>query len=77
MDCNKAYRFRLKVRARKERVLTRYAGCCRFIWNKLLGLQMARLDWDEWILNYEQLCGVITAWKMVTIHVFPFDWQAV
>jgi hypothetical protein len=38
---------------------------------------MARLDWDEWILNYEQLCGVITAWKMVTIHVFPFDWQAV
>ena len=63
MNCNKAYRFRLKLRSRQERALARYAGCCRFLWNQLLALQKTRMDWDEWTLNFEQLCDVITNWK--------------
>jgi len=63
MIVNSAYRFKLKTRSRVERVLNRYAGSCRFIWNKLLRLQKDRLDWDEYTLNYAALCEIITCWK--------------
>jgi putative transposase len=63
MTVNKAYKFRVKLGSRQEHQLSQYAGSCRFIWNKLLGMQKDRMQWGEWTLNDDQMCEVITAWK--------------
>ena len=48
----RAYKFQLKVNAQQAESLSRFAGCCRFVWNKLLEVQKRRLDQNLRPLNY-------------------------
>ena len=43
--------------------MRRFAGCCRFTYNRALELQQARHSCGETRLGYTQLCREITAWR--------------
>ena len=43
MTVNKGYRFRLKVDDALQQRLVAIAGCCRFVWNKALALNLNRI----------------------------------
>ena len=43
--------------------MRRFAGCCRFTYNRALELQQARHSRGETRLGYTQLCREITAWR--------------
>jgi putative transposase len=40
-----------------------FAGACRFVYNKGLALQKARLDAGEKRLSYAGLCKLLTDWR--------------
>ena len=59
----KAIRFRLKTNEDIESRLTRICGCARFVWNKSLAMNLARLERREPILWYNELAFWLTLWK--------------
>jgi putative transposase len=63
VQVNTAYKFELKVRSRQQRKLKRAGGCCRHVWNEMLALQKARLDWCEPILVSNDAEMVLAHWK--------------
>lgn len=63
MLIRKAFRFRLKTSPGLNRLFGQYAGCNRLIWNKALALQEERHKAGEKRLNYNQLSGLLPAWK--------------
>ncbi|MDR3362877.1 MAG: helix-turn-helix domain-containing protein [Desulfovibrio sp.] len=42
MERLQAYKFQLRPKAGHETQMRRFAGCCRFLWNKALALEMLR-----------------------------------
>ena len=58
-----AYKFQLRPTPKKEAVMSRMAGCCRFVWNKALALQRDRLNNKERLLSYVQLVSLLVVWK--------------
>lgn len=63
MLIQKAFKYRLRTDADIEQRLRMIAGCCRFVWNKALGLQKDRFTAGEKKLGYAGLCKELTAWK--------------
>ena len=63
MIIRKGYKFRLKANPEQERLFRIFSGHCRFIWNKALALQMARLDRKTPLLSYQDLAGLLKLWK--------------
>lgn len=66
MIIRKGFRYRLKTDAATERTLSRFAGSCRFVWNKALALQKERLEGGETCLRYSKLNAVLQDWKKET-----------
>ena len=58
-----AYRFALRPTGAQQRQLRRFAGSCRFVFNKGLELQQRRYAQGEKKLGYAGLCRVLTEWK--------------
>jgi len=63
MLIRQAFRFRLKPSAKIAHMLVCTAGARRFVWNRALEIQRARLDNDEGILSYADLCKLLVEWK--------------
>lgn len=63
MIIRKAFKFALKTNPQQERLLVRFAGSCRFVWNKALALQKERLEAGEKVLRYTELSKLLTSWK--------------
>ncbi len=64
MLIRKAYKFKLRFHDESEALpLYRFAGCCRFIWNRALAFQKERLDAGKHVLPYEELTGKLVLWK--------------
>jgi putative transposase len=63
MIIRKGYRFRLKTKEEQEKLFTLFCGHCRFIWNKALALQKARLERRTPLLSYQDLAGLLKLWK--------------
>ena len=63
MLIRKGFKFRLKTDAKAENALARFAGSCRFVWNKALALQKERLELGEYCLCYGKLNTELQAWK--------------
>ena len=63
MLIRKAYRFKLKVNEGIEQKLSQTAGCCRFLWNKALALNLKRLEEKHPLLWYHELAFWLTFWK--------------
>ncbi|GBO89191.1 RNA-guided endonuclease InsQ/TnpB family protein [Marinobacter salsuginis] len=58
-----AFKYELRPDGQQQRLMRRFAGSCRFVFNKALGLQKARYDQGEKKLNYAGLCKQITEWR--------------
>ena len=58
-----AYRFELKPNGEQQRLFRRFAGSCRFVYNKALAMQQERHNAGEKKLGYASLCKSLTEWK--------------
>ena len=58
-----AYKFQLRPKAGQERLMRRFAGCCRFLWNKALALEKETYAADKKRLGYHALAGKLKDWK--------------
>ncbi|HDJ85696.1 MAG TPA: cytosine methyltransferase, partial [Chromatiales bacterium] len=58
-----AFKFELCPDGRQERQMRRFAGSCRFVFNKALVLQKERYEQGEKKLGYAGLCKLLTEWR--------------
>ena len=58
-----AFKYELKLSSGMKQNLFRFAGACRFVYNKALKLQKARYENGEKKLNYAGLCKYLTTWR--------------
>jgi putative transposase len=58
-----AFRYELMPNGRQERQMRRFAGSCRFVYNKALALQKERDERGEKKLGYAGLCKLLTEWR--------------
>lgn len=63
MIIRKAYKFRLNTNAEIEQLMAQYAGNCRFLWNKALGLNLYYLENKQPLLWYQELDWFSKLWK--------------
>jgi putative transposase len=59
-----AYKYQIKTNSAQERKLRQFAGSCRFVWNKTLAMQKARLDSKESCLSYNKIALLLPQWKV-------------
>ena len=57
-----AYKYELMPTGQQQRDMRRFAGSCRFVFNKALALQKARYERGEKKLGYAGLCKLLTEW---------------
>jgi len=58
-----AYKYELKPNGEQQRNMRRFAGSCRFIFNKALAMQKALYEQGAKKLGYAGLCKALTAWR--------------
>lgn len=58
-----AFKFETLPNGEQQRNMRRFAGSCRFVFNKALALQNARYESGEKKLGYAGLCKELTAWR--------------
>ena len=64
MVIRKAYKFRLRLSNATDAIpFHQFAGSCRFVWNKVLSLQMGRLDKKKRLLSYPETAALLVKWK--------------
>ena len=58
-----AYKFQLMPSGEQQRNMRRFAGACRFVFNKALALQKDLYQQGDKKLGYAGLCKELTAWR--------------
>ena len=58
-----AFKFELMPTGEQQRQMRRFAGSCRFVFNKALALQQERHTAGEKKLGYAGLCTLLTEWR--------------
>jgi putative transposase len=58
-----AYKYEILPNGEQERRMRRFAGSCRFVFNKALALQKERYERGEQKLSYAGLCKLLTQWR--------------
>lgn len=58
-----AYMYELRPTGEQQRQMCRFAGSCRFVFNKALALQKERYERGEKKLGYAGLCKELTGWR--------------
>lgn len=58
-----AYKFQLRPKRGQEALMRRFAGCCRFLWNKALALEMESYEVCGKRLGYNALANSLKWWK--------------
>jgi putative transposase len=66
------FKFELMPNGRQTRLMRRFAGSCRFAYNKALALQKERYKQNEKKLGYAGLCKLLTEWR----HNAQTNWLA-
>jgi len=61
-----AYKYELMPDGQQERNMGRFAGSCRFVYNKALALQKERYEAGEKKLGYVALAKLLTQWRAST-----------
>ena len=69
----KGYKFKLKTNPKIEEKLAQFAGCCRFVWNKALALNLQRLEEKQPLMWYNELAFWLTFWKKTNECFFLKD----
>ena len=68
-----AFKFELMPTGEQQRQMRRFAGSCRFVFNKALALQKERYEQGEKKLGYAGLCKLLTEWRNDTETVWLAD----
>ncbi|MGH9588233.1 MAG: RNA-guided endonuclease InsQ/TnpB family protein [Acidobacteriaceae bacterium] len=63
MERLQAYKFELCLRGAQNRLMHRFSGSCRYVYNRALALQRGRYERGERKLRYVELCKELTAWR--------------
>ncbi len=63
MLIKQAYKYELQPNGEQQRQMRRFAGSCRFVFNKALALQKERHERGEKKLGYAGLCKLLTEWR--------------
>lgn len=63
MKRRQAYKYELLPNGDQRRRMRRFAGSCRFVFNKALALQKQRYERGEKKLGYAGLCKMLTEWR--------------
>ena len=58
-----AFKYELMPSGEQQRQMRRFAGSCRFVFNKALALQKVRYERGEKKLGYAGLCKELTGWR--------------
>lgn len=58
-----AYKYALQPNGQQERQMRRFAGSCRFAWNKALAMQKQNHDAGGKFINYVAMAKQLTAWR--------------
>ncbi|MBX3123946.1 MAG: helix-turn-helix domain-containing protein [Nitrospira sp.] len=58
-----AYKFELMPDGQQQNHMRRFAGSCRFVFNRALALQKERYEQREKNLGYAGLCKLLTEWR--------------
>ncbi|GAB2725903.1 RNA-guided endonuclease TnpB family protein [Melaminivora jejuensis] len=58
-----AFKYELRPDGQQARQMVRFAGSCRFVFNKALALQKERYERGEKKLGYATLCKLLTEWR--------------
>ena len=58
-----AFKYELMPTGEQQRQMRRFAGSCRFVFNKALALQKERYEHGEKKLGYAGLCKLLTEWR--------------
>lgn len=58
-----AFKYELRPDGQQQRQMRRFAGSCRFVFNKALALQKERYEKGEKKLGYAGLCKQLTEWR--------------
>src|SRR5574343_1606853 len=61
-----AFKYELMPSGEQQRDMRRFAGSCRFVFNKALALQKERYERGEKKLGYAGLCKLLTEWRNST-----------
>jgi transposase, IS605 OrfB family, central region len=68
-----AFKYELLPNSQQERQMRRFAGSCRFVYNKALALQKERHEQGQKKLGYAGLCQLLTAWRHSADTAWPAD----
>ena len=68
-----AFKYELMPNGEQQRQMRRFAGSCRFVFNKALALQKERYEQGEKKLGYAGLCKLLTEWRNDTETVWLAD----
>ena len=63
MQRRQAFQYELKPAGGQQRLMRRYAGSCRFVYNKALALQQANHDAGEKFIGYVAMAKHLTSWR--------------
>ena len=63
MKIRKGYKYRLKTNSTTASQFVRFAGACRFVWNKILAINEGRYLAGVPRLAYNDAAGLLTLWK--------------
>lgn len=63
MKIRKAFKYRLKPTDEQLELMSQFAGHCRFVWNKVLSLNLSRLEEGQPILWYLEADYWSKLWK--------------
>lgn len=66
MKCLQAFKYELMPTGEQQRNMRRFAGSCRFVFNKALALQKECYEQGEKKLGYAGLCKRLTEWRNST-----------
>jgi putative transposase len=58
-----AFKFELRPTGEQQRLMSRFAGSCRFVFNQALAAQKMRYERGEKKLGYAGLCKELTTWR--------------
>ena len=58
-----AFKYELNPDGAQQRLMRRYAGSCRFVYNKALALQQANHEAGEKFIGYVAMAKYLTAWR--------------
>lgn len=63
MITRKGYKYRLQANTETRQKLAQFAGACRFVWNKVLALNVGRYQAGVPRLTYGEAAGALPLWK--------------